>query len=590
MSLILQLQTLLSKFEIDAYIIPGTDPHQSEYLPDLWKRREYASGFTGSAGELIISKDKAALWTDSRYYIQAALQLKGSGIELQKIGLPETPSFAQWLGKNLKAGQVVGIDSRLIGINSFNSLASELLQYNILLQGVEENLVDRIWKDQPQFPLSDARIHPLDVAGKSVEDKLSDLREEMERNFSSVHIISMLDAIAWLFNIRGNDVQYNPYVIAYAIVSNKAASLFVHTEQINTSLKKELQDAGVTIHNYDDFKNELGNIETAGSKIWLDGDSCSRWIFDNLKDKENVLLEASPIIMAKAKKNEAELAGIRAAHIRDGVAMVKFLIWFENNLDKTIITEISAAEKLAEFRSEQKLFAGLSFSTIAGYKEHGAIVHYESSEESDVELHKEGIFLLDSGGQYLDGTTDITRTLPLGKPTAEQKDRYTRVLKGHIAIASALFPKGTTGPALDTLARKPLWDIGLNYGHGTGHGVGAYLGVHEGPQGISYYRGQGVPILEGMLTSNEPGFYKEGEYGIRIENLIVAEKATDDGSFLKFNTITYCPIDKNLIEKELMTGDEINWLNNYHKETFEKLSPFLNEDEKLWLSKATEQL
>lgn len=590
MNAVPQLQNLLNEYGIDAYFVPSTDPHQSEYLPDLWKRRSFVSGFTGSAGDLIVSKENAALWTDSRYFIQADIQLKESGIILQKIGQPETPSFAKWLASQIKSGSKVGIDAKLMNIHDFENFSNELREFGLSLIGVEENLVDRIWKERPEAPLSGVRIHPLDLAGKSVADKLSDLRTSYNRNHCAGHVIASLDAIAWLFNIRGNDVDFNPYVIAYAIVTNDSAALFIDPQQIDDEVKKELETAGVTLFPYSDFKNKLNELKNSGNKILLDPVLTSQWIFDQVRENDNIVLKQSPIVLAKAQKNSAELQGVRAAHIRDGVAMVRFLMWLEENLGKIEITEMSADAKLHEFRSDQALFAGLSFGTISAYKEHGAIVHYESSPETDVPLKKEGIYLLDSGGQYFDGTTDITRTLPLGKPTAEHKDRYTRVLKGHIAIASALFPKGTTGPALDTLARKPLWDIRLNYGHGTGHGVGAYLGVHEGPQGISYYRGQGVPILEGMLTSNEPGFYKEGEYGIRIENLIVAVKANDNGSFLKFETLTYCPIDKNLIEKELMTSDEINWLNNYHKETFEKLSPFLNEDEKRWLSKATEQL
>jgi Xaa-Pro aminopeptidase len=586
------LRSLMKKNKIKAYLVPSTDPHQSEYLPVMWERRKWLSGFTGSAGDLAITLKKTGLWTDSRYFLQAEQQLQGSGIDLFKIGIPGVPTIPQWLKKELKAEDKVGFDPRLFSYNETQKLKSFLKEWRIKLTPIEKNLIDNIWQDQPPFPKKQIKPHPKKYAGRSIEEKLEMLRQQMKEEKVKAHILTTLDSIAWVFNIRGTDVEFNPVVIAYAIITPKKAMLFTDMEKITRAVRRHLGET-VQVYDYDDFRKQLKKLAKSELKVWLDPNSVSYWIVDILKKDCDLFFKESPVTRLKALKNKTEITGAKAAHIRDGVAMVKFLHWLERTVPQGGLTEISASQKLEEFRQELDLYQGPSFETIAGYQEHGAIVHYASTPQTDVELKPRGIFLIDSGGQYLDGTTDITRTIALGKPTAEQKDRFTRILKGHISLAMTRFPRGTAGNQLDTIARKPLWDINQNYGHGTGHGIGAYLNVHEGPQAISYYRGLGVPLEPGMIISNEPGFYKTGEYGMRVENLIVVVedkngKTTND--FYSFETISLCPIDLNLIDKNLLSARELGWLNSYHKKVKELLSPYLNKDEKEWLTKATRQI
>ena len=586
------LRSLMKKNKIKAYLVPSTDPHQSEYVPVMWERRKWLSGFTGSAGDLAITLKKTGLWTDSRYFLQAEQQLQGSGIDLFKIGIPGVPTIPQWLKKELKAEDKVGFDPRLFSYNETQKLKSFLKEWRIKLTPIEKNLIDNIWQDQPPFPKNQIKPHPKKYAGRSIEEKLEMLRQQMKEEKVKAHILTTLDSIAWVFNIRGTDVEFNPVVIAYAIITPKKAMLFTDMEKITRAVRRHLGET-VQVYDYDDFRKQLKKLAKSELKVWLDPNSVSYWIVDILKKDCDLFFKESPVTRLKALKNKTEITGAKAAHIRDGVAMVKFLHWLERTVPQGGVTEISASQKLEEFRQELDLYQGPSFETIAGYQEHGAIVHYASTPQTDVELKPRGIFLIDSGGQYLDGTTDITRTIAMGKPTAEQKDRFTRILKGHISLAMTRFPRGTAGNQLDTIARKPLWDINQNYGHGTGHGIGAYLNVHEGPQAISYYRGLGVPLEPGMIISNEPGFYKTGEYGMRVENLIVVVedkngKTTND--FYSFETISFCPIDLNLIDKNLLSARELGWLNSYHKKVKELLSPYLNKDEKEWLTKATRQI
>ena len=585
------LRKLMKKHKLNAYLIPSTDPHQSEYVPELWQRRSWFSGFNGSAGDVLVTETKAGLWTDSRYFLQAEEQLKGTGISLFKIGVPGTPSIADFIKSELKSGQTVGVDPQLLAYSEASTLEKELASKNIILEYVEENLVDQLWHDRPTLPKDPVYLWDETYAGENAAGKLRRIREQMSAEGAEVHVLTMLDAIAWTFNIRSNDVNYNPVAIAYAIITLDKAELFVDADKIPKKLKKELKPI-VKIYDYGDFKKRLNKYAKRKTKIWLDHTSVNQWIVSLVnKKKSAIILKESPVTLFKAIKNETELEGFRNCHIRDGVAMVKFLHWLEQAVPKGGVTEMSASDKLEALRSEVDLFKGLSFESISGFNEHGAIVHYTSSPETDVELKEDGIYLIDSGGQYLDGTTDITRTIAIGKPSEEQQDRFTRVLKGHLQLAMASFPRGTQGIQLDTLARKPLWDLGLNYGHGTGHGVGAFLSVHEGPQGISYYRGIGVPLEVGMVCSNEPGYYKTGEYGMRIETLIQVVKdeahSSEDFEFLKFKTFTMCPVDKNLIKKEVLSVDEIDYLNNYHQQVYETLSPFLEGVELSWLKKAT---
>lgn len=585
------LRTLMKKHKLNAYLIPSTDPHQSEYVPALWQRRAWFSGFDGSAGDVLVTETKAGLWTDSRYFLQAEEQLEGTGIELFKMGVPGVPDLAQFIKSELKSGQTVGVDPQLLAYSEASELQKELAAKNISLTYVEENLVDLLWNDRPALPQDPVYLWDEMYAGESAAEKLRRIREKMAAEGAEVHVLTLLDAIAWTFNIRSNDVDYNPVAIAYAIITMEKAELFVDTAKISKKIKKELKPI-VKLYDYSDFKKRLHKYAKRKTKIWLDHTSINQWIVSLVsKKKSAVIFKESPVTLFKAVKNETELEGFRNCHIRDGVAMVKFLHWLEQAVPKGGVTELSASDKLEAFRSDVHLFKGLSFESISAYNEHGAIVHYTSSPETNVELKGNGIYLIDSGGQYLDGTTDITRTIAIGKPTEEQKDRFTRVLKGHLQLSMTRFPRGTQGIQLDTIARKPLWDVGLNYGHGTGHGVGAFLSVHEGPQGISYYRGIGVPLVEGMVCSNEPGFYKTGEYGIRIETLVQVVKdethSGEDFEFLTFETITLCPVDRNLIKKELLSAEEVEYLNRYHQRVYETLSPYLEGVELSWLKKAT---
>ena len=584
-----KLRDLMKKYNITVYLIPGVDPHQSEYLPELWKRRHWISGFTGSAGDVVVTLDKAGLWTDSRYFLQAEEQFKGSTIDLFKVGLPETPSIEKWLYDNLTENDVIGFDPYLMTFSYFNELKSILDKKNIKLKSIDENLVDIIWTDQPDLPSDKVYLHDIKYSGESTQDKIKKIQKKLEELNQDVHIISSLDSIAWLYNIRSNDILYTPVVISYAAIEKDNAKLFVKLSKIDEATKKEL-GKDIQLYDYYEFSNYLKEINQKKLNVFLDKATATYKMVETLQNC-NLYFAESPIVLFKAIKNDIQIEGFKNSHIRDGVAMVKFLYWLKNNIEKEKITEISASEKLKEFRAQQELFVDLSFETIAGYKEHGAIVHYTSSKETDVELKREGIFLIDSGGQYLDGTTDITRTIALGEPTSEQKKMFTLVLKGHIDLAITSFPVGTVGKQLDTIARKPLWDNGLNYGHGTGHGVGHFLGVHEGPHAISFYRCKGDALVPGMITSNEPGFYKAGEYGIRIENLVYVtedrDKSSDEFKFYKFENLTMCPIDLNLIDKSLLNKEEIDYLNKYHKEVYEKLSPFLNEEEKNWLKEKT---
>jgi len=575
---------------LDAYVVPSTDPHQSEYVPSQWQRRSFISGFTGSNGDLVVTENKAGLWTDSRYFVQAEEQLKGSGIKLFKMGLADTPSMLDWIRDELNTNKVVGIDPKVISNDSIKKMTEVFSKASIDIEYIEENLIDLVWKNKIIPKPSKIKVWPEEFAGENIESKLERLRKEMKKNNASSHVITMLDAIAWLFNIRGAGVEYTPVVISYAIVTEDTASLFVDSKTITNDLLTHLKGI-VEICDYSDFENHLIKLKESKTSILLHGDSISQWVVEILTDA-SIIFSKNPISILKAKKNACEIEGFKNAHIRDGVAMVKFMHWLDKSVSKGNVTEISAQIKLAEFRSLGKRYMGPSFNTISAYKAHGAIVHYSPTKETDLSLQEEGLFLVDSGGQYLDGTTDITRTVSLGNPTKEQKDRFTRVLKGHINLVMTSFPKGTTGSQLDTIARKPLWDIGLNYGHGTGHGVGSYLGVHEGPHAISYYRGKSTPLEIGMVMSNEPGFYKTDEYGIRIENLIYVvkdeDKSSEDMTFLKFTNLTLCPIDRSLIDTSILDNNEITYLNDYHLNIKNKLSQFLGDDEKEWLIKACE--
>ena len=577
------LRAAMKQKGISACIIPGTDPHASEYIAEYWKERQWISGFDGSAGTAVVTLTSAGLWTDSRYFLHAAEQLEGTGIELMKQGLPETLEFLPWLANQLKPGEKVGVNSQMFSLNGYATMKTELKMNELDLVSID--LPALVWTDRPAIPLNPFFVYDIQFSGKSTVDKLELVRAEMKKAYADVFVISALDDIAWLFNIRGNDVDYNPVVIAYALVENDKATLCIAPEKLTPETSDYLQSQGVTVAPYLAIYDLLKEIVPSKS-VLVDGGKLNQALFESIPKGCAIRNTMSPAFKLKGVKNEVEMTGVRNAMARDGVALTRFFIWLEEGLKSGNLSELSVSDKLRKFRSEQEHFVGESFGTIAGYAAHGAIVHYSATPESDAKLKAENIFLLDSGGQYLDGTTDITRTVALGTPSAQQKTDNTLVLKGHISLAKAIFPVGTRGSQLDILARKAMWDLGLNYGHGTGHGVGHFLCVHEGPQSIRMDENPTV-LQPGMMISNEPGMYRTNEYGIRIENLVhvIPAMKTEYGQFLKFETITLFPIDQHLINFDLLTNSEIDWLNEYHQRVYATIAPKLNEYEREWLSK-----
>ncbi len=575
------LRELMNKKGISACIIPGTDPHASEYIAEYWKERVWISGFNGSAGTAVITLNKAGLWTDSRYFLQGTEQLSGTGIELIKQGLPETLEIIPWLSDELKAGDKVGVNPQMFSVNTYAAMKSELKTEGVELISID--LLAEVWTERPSLPLNPIFVFDTKYNGKVSKEKLTALRAELKKAKANIFVMSALDDIAWLFNVRGNDVDYNPVVIAYALVAEEKATLFIAPEKLTAETRLYLEKEGVSVADYTAINDTLKGI-SASKAVLIDGSKLNQSMFEAIPSVCAIRNTMSPVFKLKSIKNEMEMAGVRRAMVKDGVALTKFFKWLEENVASGKLTEVSVDKKLYEFRKEQENFMGESFGTIAGYGPHGAIVHYSATEESASVLKPEGIFLLDSGGQYLDGTTDITRTVALGKVTDKQKTDFTLVMKGHIALGTAVFPAGTRGTQLDILARKAMWDLGLNYGHGTGHGVGHFLNVHEGPQSIRMDENPTV-LQSGMFMSNEPGMYRTGEYGIRIENLvhIVPAMQTEFGQFLQFETVTLFPIDKNLIAIEMLNETEKNWLNAYHQKVFVNVSPSLNESEKIWL-------
>ena len=570
---------------IKAFIIPSTDPHLSEYVAPHWMSREWISGFTGSAGTVVVLMNEAGLWTDSRYFLQAAKELEGSGITLYKEMLPETPSITKYLSQKLKPGESVSIDGKMFSVQQVEQMKEELAAYSLQVDLFGDPL-KRIWRDRPSIPNSPAFVYDIEYAGKSCEEKVTAIRAELTKKGAYALFLSALDEIAWTLNLRGNDVHCNPVVVSYLLITQDDVIYFISPEKVTKEVNEYLKEQHVKLKNYDEVETYLNTF--TGRNILIDPKKTNFAIYSAINPKCNIIRGESPVALLKAIRNEQEIAGIHAAMQRDGVALVKFLKWLEEAVPSGKETELSVDRKLHEFRAAQPLYMGESFDTIAGYKEHGAIVHYSATSESDVPLQPKGFLLLDSGAQYLDGTTDITRTIALGELTEEEKTDYTLILKGHIALAMAKFPVGTRGAQLDVLARMPIWKYGMNFLHGTGHGVGHFLSVHEGPQSIRMNENP-VVLQPGMVTSNEPGVYKAGSHGIRTENLTLVCKDKEGmfGDYLKFETITLCPICKKGIVKEMLTNEEIEWLNNYHQIVYEKLSPNLNEEEKVWLQEAT---
>ncbi len=583
-----RLRQIMRKHGVSAYLVPGTDPHQSEYVPSHWQRRAFISGFTGSAGDAVVSLKDAALWTDSRYYLQAQDELQGSGFTLMRMGEKATHSQAEYMKRRLKPGESVGFDPRVLSHKAAQKMREELHPAGLDLLALPENLIDQCWEHRPLPVAGTAETLNDRFAGESSAQKIRRLRKFMRDQGADTHVLTTLDSIAWAFNMRGNDVEYNPLTISYAVIERETATLFLDEEKITDTLRKKLGNK-VKFEPYENIDTTLQALAKRRAVVWIDPATCNAHVA-NLLEGCTLVEKDSPVVAFKARKNTTELDGIRAAHVRDGAAMSRFLHWLHDAIAAGAeqISETSAADKLESFRAQGEHFQGLSFNTISAYAAHGAIVHYAVNAQTNIPLKRKGLFLVDSGGQYSDGTTDITRTVLLGpKATKEQQDRFTRVLKGHIAIAQAVFPVGTTGAQLDSFARASLWQAGLDYGHGTGHGVGHFLCVHEGPQGI-HKRSQ-VALEAGHVVSNEPGFYESGEYGIRIENLLTVKASPHEG-FLEFETLTLCPIDSSLVLTKLLTKNEQEWLNDYHRLVYKTLAPLLPAKAKRWLKTATAKI
>lgn len=586
-----ELRSLLVKNKIDAYIIPSNDPHFSEYVADRWKSREWISGFTGSAGTVVVTLYEAALWTDSRYFLQAEQQLQGSGIALMKMGLPEVPSVEQYLTKRLDAGSVVGVDGRLFSATEFEKLSENISPNKLKVAG---DLIDQVWKDRPLLPAKPATLLDTSIAGLSTEQKIDLVKCYARVGKDDILIISALDEIAWLMNLRGADIDYNPVAVCYAAICYNKAKLFIAPSKLSEKDVASLNSLGVEVRSYEEFEPFVEKIDI--TKNVIANPRKTNILVKQLLQHRSVNTIDDPdvngtIASLKAVKNETEIAGFRKAMEHDGVALTKFFMWLEENLAKSDVTECKVGEKLREYRAQSPDFVGESFGSIVGYKEHGAIVHYSATKETDAKISGEGFLLIDSGGQYKMGTTDITRTVHLSKPTEKEATDYTLVLKGMIALSMAVFPSGTRGSQLDILARGPMLKAGLNYGHGTGHGVGHFLNVHEGPQSIRMQENP-VTLKVGMVTSNEPAIYRSGEYGIRTENLVlcVPHLTNEFGSFEKFETLTLFPIDTTPIKKELLSDEEVCWLNSYHEETYKRLLPYLSGKEATWLRLKTQPI
>ncbi|NFG19839.1 aminopeptidase P family protein [Clostridium botulinum] len=583
-----KLREIMKKENIDYYVVPSGDFHQSEYVAEHFKSRAYITGFTGSAGTALIGREKGILWTDGRYFIQAEQQLKDSGIELYKMRIPGWPTLHEWLMENMKSGETVSFDGRLFSANEYKEFKKikDKKDINIVMN---KDLIEEIWNDKPELPKEKAFLHDIKYCGKSAKEKIEEVRVEMKKMGAQSYIISSLDDIAWLYNIRGNDVKDTPVVLAYAIVNEEKATLYIYKNKLSNEDQIKLNNEGIKI---DEYNNIFEDVKDIKNSVILDPNKVSGYIYTLINENVKVIEELNITTKLKAIKNSIEIENLKRCQIKDGVAMVRFLKWLKENVGKENITEVTVADKLLEFRSKGDLFVEESFGTIAGYKDHAAMMHYSATDESAYELKQEGILLVDSGGQYLDGTTDITRSFILGKLTDEEKKDFTLVLKSHINLMKAKFLKGTTGSNLDVLARTILWDEGMDYKCGTGHGVGFFLSVHEGPQSI-----RPVPntvVLEpGMILTNEPGVYKEGKHGIRTENvmLVTNDIETDEGGeFYKFEVMSYCPMDIEGIDESLLTEAERKWLNTYHAETYAKLSPYLNDEEKNFLKNSTREI
>jgi len=575
------LRSLMKERSIDAFIIPSSDNHGSEYVSDYFRVRQWISG------SVVITEKEAHLWVDGRYFLQGEQQIQGTEYILERMGEPGVKTYTQWICDNVKSGDTVSFNGKVFTVSQLHDLEEAFEEKGIKTKP-EEDIFDIIWKDRPTMPNNKIFIHEDSYAGKTVEEKLTLVKEEMKNINVNNLLLASLDDIAWLLNLRGGDVECNPVFLSYFLISDDKYILYVDKEKLNEKIINLLSSKSISIKDYNDIVSDLKLIK---GNITFDPSKTNVWLKESINKEVNTIEKRNITTDLKARKNSVELKNIENAHIKDGIAMVKFIKWVKENVNNEEITEISAAEKLKKLRAEGEEFIDISFDTIAGYGPHGAIIHYKASEESSLKLQPKGLFLVDSGAQYLDGTTDITRTIALGELTEEEKEDYTLVLKGHLNLSTAIFLEGTPGCSLDVLARRALWSKGLDFKHGTGHGVGYLLNVHEGPQGIRRELNP-IALEEGMIVSNEPGVYKADKHGVRIENLIaVQEKEKNDfGKFMCFKDLTLCPYELDAINISLLNEDEKSWLNDYHKKVLEKLSPYLLEDEVLWLRNATKEI
>lgn len=584
------LRDLMRREKLDAFIFPSTDPHNSEYVPDRWKGREWISGFNGSAGTAVVTLHSAALWTDSRYFLAAEDQLSGTEFQLMKIKIEDTPTISEWLGQQLRDtnGAQVGVDGLVNSMASVEALISDLRHEGGIVVRTNLDPLETIWADRPAIPSDKVNIQPMEFAGEAAESKLTRIRKALRALHADGMLVSALDDIAWTLNLRGTDVHCNPVFVSYLLISSSGAILYINKEKLTDEVETYLRGQGVRTAAYDAAKQ--GICRYAEYNILLDPNE-TNYTLSRLVRVQEVVRHVSPIPAMKAVKNEAEIRGYRSAMLKDGIALVKFLRWLKPAVEAGGQTEISIDQKLTGLRAEQPLFRDISFDTIAGYGVHGAIVHYEATPETDIPLEPRGFLLLDSGAQYQDGTTDITRTIALGPATDYEKHIYTLVLKGHIQLELCKFPSGASGTQMDILAREAMWREGLNYLHGTGHGVGAYLNVHEGPHQFRM-EWMPAPFVENMTVTDEPGIYLPGRFGVRTENTLIIKhyKDTEFGRFLQFEPLTLCPIDTTPILKEELLDEEVHWLNDYHKHVYEELAPHLEGADLEWLREATQPI
>lgn len=583
------IRELMKNKGIDYYIVNTSDPHNSEYLADRYKTRQWITGFTGSAGLAIITEDKALLWTDGRYFIQAEKEIEKTEFELMKMGIAGYPTYEEWIEENIEDGMTIGFDGEIFSQLEYEKLSSNLSYKNIKIVS-SYDLVGELWEDRPEIPSAKVFVHEIKYAGKTPSEKMDEVRAMMIKAKADYYLINSLDDIAWLYNIRGGDVLYNPVVISYGLVTRDKAYIFVNKDKIDADVEKHLSENGIEIKEYEEVLDFISKFEK-NSVVSLEKSKINRLVFSKLPEYVKVIDEVNYTTLLKAEKNKVEIENQKNAYIKDGVALVNFFHWIETNLGKIEITEISASDKLLEFRKEQNLFIEPSFGSISAYKDNAAMMHYAPSKESDRVLENNSLYLIDSGGQYLDGTTDITRTLALGEITDEERHDFTLTFKGHTNLINAKFLSGSTGHYLDILSRIPLWKEGIDYKCGTGHGVGYMLNVHEGPHRIATVYNP-VALKVGMVTSIEPGVYKSGKHGIRLENIVVVKEDlnTEFGQFLSFDILSFVPIDLDALDVTMLSYEEIDWLNGYHKLVNEKLSPYLNSEVKLWLQNKTRQI